>query len=59
MIALHTELPDIGGGCMAAKVLHKMMAFTAIPPNGAHPTHYHVAEFQEILKPMNLVSRTY
>jgi hypothetical protein len=43
---------------MAAKVLHKMMAFTAIPPNGAHHTHYHVAEFEEILKPMNLVSRT-
>lgn len=32
---LHTELPDIGGGCIAAKVLQKMMALTAIPPNGA------------------------
>jgi hypothetical protein len=24
---LHTELPDIWGGCIAAKVLQKMMAF--------------------------------
>jgi hypothetical protein len=51
MIALQTELPDIGGGYMAAKVLHKTMAFTAIPPNGAHHTHYHVAESEYILKP--------